>query len=343
MKKYIIITAFIALFLGCKDSKKEELTVFEKQMEAENHPGKKLMETNCYVCHSPSASQKDRVGPPMIAIKRHYLSPETTKEDFTKALQAWIKNPNEKEAKMFGAVKRFGVMPKQVFPEETIKQIAEYMYDFDIDVPEWFQEHFKGEKKGNKSRNEGGRNREGKRMQANDQKPSKHKLKENFDTLPYGERGLKYALATKAVLGKNLMGTIQRKGTIEALAFCNEQAYPLTDSMSVVYNASIKRVSDKPRNEKNRTRGKELEYINAFKNDIKNHKEPVPIVAELENSIQVFYPITTNVMCLQCHGKPTDDIKTPILKKIRELYPNDKAIGYGVNEVRGLWNVTFDK
>ena len=29
-----------------------------------------------------------------------------------------------------------------------------------------------------------------------------------------------------AVLGKNLMGAIQNKGTLHALKFCNEQAYP---------------------------------------------------------------------------------------------------------------------
>ena len=70
--------------------------------------------------------------------------------------------------------------------------------------------------------------------------------------MPYAQRGLKYALTTKAVLGKNLMKTIQKKGTLEAVTFCNKQAYPLTDSMSLVHNAIIKRVTDQPRNPSNK-------------------------------------------------------------------------------------------
>ncbi|MFD1163970.1 Tll0287-like domain-containing protein [Hwangdonia seohaensis] len=169
------------------------------------------------------------------------------------------------------------------------------------------------------------------------------KAQSNFDTIAYHEKGLEYAFSTKAVLGKNLMGTIQKKGTIEALAFCNEKAYPLTDSMAVVHNATIKRVSDKPRNEANQANNKELTYIETFKKDIKNNIEPKPIVDELEDRVQVYYPITTNAMCLQCHGKPQEDLKMLTLQKVKKLYPNDKAIGYGVNEVRGIWSITFDK
>ena len=66
------------------------------------------------------------------------------------------------------------------------------------------------------------------------------------------ERGLKIALETKAVLGKNLMGKIQKEGTLAAFKFCNVKAIPLTDSMSIANNVNIKRVSDKPRNLKNK-------------------------------------------------------------------------------------------
>ena len=83
----------------------------------------------------------------MIAIKKHYINEGTTKEQFKVAMQEWIKNPTEENAKMFGAVKRFGVMPKQPFPEETINQIADYMFDYDIKQPKWFDEHFNNRKK----------------------------------------------------------------------------------------------------------------------------------------------------------------------------------------------------
>ena len=298
------------------------------------HPGKKLMETNCYVCHSPTASQEDRIGPPMIAIKKHYINENTTKEEFVNAMRAWVKNPIEENAKMFGAVRRFGVMPKTPYPEETIELISEYMFNNEIEQPEWFEEHFNAE------RGKGMKNGKGKGS-GNGKGAQKQQAQTNFEDLPYGERGLKYALATKAVLGKNLMGTIQKKGALEALTFCNEKAYSLTDSMSIAHNAEIKRVSDKPRNPQNQASSLELEYINAFKEVIANGQEPDPIVREIDTEVQVYYPITTNTMCLQCHGKPSENIKPEILKSLAELYPNDKAIGYDVNQVRGIWSIRF--
>ncbi len=330
-----ILTLLISVFiLSCNNSKNKDLSAFEKNMQANNHPGKKLMETNCYVCHSPTASHDDRIGPPMIAIKKHYIDDETTKEQFIADMKAWIKNPNETDAKMRGAVRRFGVMPKQAFPEETIEKIADYMYDFEIDQPEWFEDHFNEEKGKHNGNGQGKGMGKGKHQQ---------QAQTNYEDLPYGERGLKYALTTKAVLGKNLMGTIQKKGTLEALEFCNVKAYPLTDSMAVVHNASIKRVSDKPRNQKNKANSEELEYIKTFKTLVASEKEISPIVKETEDDVHVYYPIVTNTMCLQCHGKPETNIKTNVLKTLTLLYPEDKAKGYSENQVRGIWNVSFKK
>jgi len=145
-KRYGILLSFIVM-MSCNNSKKESYIVKNERPEINiTHPGKKLLETNCNICHSPTASHDERLGPPMIAIKKHYIDSETTKEDFINKIQSWIKNPNEEDAKMFGAVRRFGVMPKQSFPEETVKLIAEYLYDYDIEQPEWFEEHHRNEK-----------------------------------------------------------------------------------------------------------------------------------------------------------------------------------------------------
>tara|TARA_R110002049_G_scaffold85844_2_gene218258 strand:- start:1169 stop:1429 length:261 start_codon:yes stop_codon:yes gene_type:complete len=78
----------------------------------------------------------------MIAIKRRYIFKDTSKEEFIADMQNWIKNPNEKDAKMFGAEKRFGVMQKLPYPEEAIEKIAEYIYDYNIEQPAWFKEHY---------------------------------------------------------------------------------------------------------------------------------------------------------------------------------------------------------
>ncbi|MFD1615490.1 c-type heme family protein [Gelatiniphilus marinus] len=336
--KYFNIIKIFALVIisftvfNCNNSKKTNYVSVEKTEKEQTHPGKKLMEINCYVCHSSTASHENRIGPPMIAIKKHYINATTTKEEFIEAMQAWIKNPNANDAKMPGAIKRFGIMPKTPYPEKTIKQIADYMFDYDIEQPEWFEDHYNKERgmhdgKGNKRR-------KGK---------YKKQAETNFEKLPHAERGLKYALSTKTVLGKNLMGTIQKQGTLDALLFCNENAYPLTDSMSVVHNAIIKRVSDKPRNPNNQANKQELKHIKTYKQVVANNQEPNPFVKEEQDKVHVYYPIVTNTMCLQCHGKPNETIKTPVANKLKAMYPKDKAIGYEVSQVRGIWSVTFNK
>ncbi|TDU40460.1 uncharacterized protein DUF3365 [Gelidibacter sediminis] len=165
----------------------------------------------------------------------------------------------------------------------------------------------------------------------------------NFDTVSYADRGLKYALNTQAVLGNNLMKAIESSGTSGALTFCNEKAYPLTDSMAKLQKVNLKRVTDKPRNPDNQANAAELEHIETFKEIIANQELPNPMISESGGKVLVYYPILTNSMCLQCHGKPNKNIASSTLSKLKILYPEDKAIGYGVNEVRGLWSVTFHK
>jgi len=322
--RVIILIFIVSTVISCSNSKKDVYTAKTDldydSLSSTEHPGKKLLEQNCYVCHNPTTNEKDRIAPPMIAIKKHYITSTTTKSEFKNTLQKWIKNPNEKDAKMFGAVRRFGVMPKTPYPEETIEQIADYIFDHDIEQPAWFEDHYNKERRGMGK---------GKRMGMQKR-------------LTFEERGLKYALATKAELGKKLIGTIQKKGTLEALEFCNINAYQLTDSMSIVFKANIRRVSDKPRNPKNIASAKEYQYIQEFKTKIANNEEPQPIVVNTGNLANFYYPIVTNDLCLQCHGQPKKEIQPKILESLKTLYPDDKAIGYGIDEVRGIWSITLN-
>lgn len=159
----------------------------------------------------------------------------------------------------------------------------------------------------------------------------------------YAEIGSNYAKSTQAELGKNLMGAIQKDGTLGALKFCNVQAYALTDSMATLHNARIQRVSDKPRNPDNKANERELAHIQYFKNKISSGEKYNPIVENNHGVISFYSPITTNAMCLQCHGKPKEQITPENLTMLRKLYPEDKAVGYGENEVRGIWSIQFDE
>jgi hypothetical protein len=47
----------------------------------------------------------------------------------------------------------------------------------------------------------------------------------------------------------------------------------------------------------------------------------------------------TNDLCLNCHGEPGQDITAETLRAINTHYPEDKAIGYRANQLRGIWVV----
>ena len=150
-------------------------------------------------------------------------------------------------------------------------------------------------------------------------------------------------MSTKQQLGKNLMNAIKTKGTPNAIAFCNVHAYPITDSLAKIYNLSIKRVTDKPRNIDNMANEAELAHIETFKNALAEGKELESIVNETDEMVNFYYPIVTNGMCLQCHGEPNKEIDEATLTQLNKLYPDDKARGYALGQVRGIWSISWKK
>ncbi len=163
------------------------------------------------------------------------------------------------------------------------------------------------------------------------------------NTISFKEKGMKYALKAKGVLGKNLINAISSKGTANAMSFCNEKAYHLTDSVAKSLNVHIKRVSDRYRNPSNKANSDELAYIKIAKKQLTDGEKVLPEIQEIDDKVVGYYPIISNSMCLQCHGNPSKEIEKNTFLKINELYPNDLAIGYSSNELRGVWVVTMPK
>ena len=159
----------------------------------------------------------------------------------------------------------------------------------------------------------------------------------------YLETGQNLALSTKSALGKNLIAALGEKGAAGAVEFCNTKAIPITDSMSAVLNAKIKRVSDKPRNPSNMANTEELIYINAWKKGKARGEQHPPLMAERDGKMVGYFPIVANQMCLQCHGKPKVDINAETLNALAKLYPEDKATGYSDMDLRGIFVVEMEK
>lgn len=320
MKKIILGLFVVAIAISlnsCQNTEKTKTTeIVKNEASFETlQKGFDILESNCFTCHSPQGSQADRIAPPMIAVKKHYIDEKTNKEEFVNDIVSFVLNPNEGSSKMPGAIEKFNLMPQLGYSKEQLTAVAEYLYETEIEQPEWFQKHYEEEHQ---------------------------KYTSQEKEVPAIEQGQKLAMQTKSVLGKNLMGTIKAEGTDAALEFCNIEAFPLIDSMSTFLNAKIKRVSDKPRNENHMANAEELEYILAAKNTLANNETVKGAIKEVDDKMIAYYPITTNTMCLQCHGATETQIKPSTMNLLSKLYPKDKATGYGENELRGIWVVEFD-
>ncbi len=307
-----ILVALLSFEIACTKPNDSKATTEETIIDStELAQGFQLLESGCFACHSPAGNHDDRVAPPMIAVKKHYIDEQTSKEEFTKDLVTFVLDPNEEHSKMPGALKKFGLMPKLNFNEEQLGLIAQYIYETEIEAPEWFEQHYKEERKKNRGADK------------------------NLSPI---KRGLNYVMATKSVLGKNLLGTIKAEGADKAVEFCNLNAINLTDSMSKTQNVHINRMSDQPRNPNNLAKEPFLSKILEYKGQLKEGKELKGGSLLYNEKEYTYFPIVTNKMCLQCHGNKTQ-INKKTLAKINSLYPEDKAKNYKENELRGIWTV----
>jgi len=159
--------------------------------------------------------------------------------------------------------------------------------------------------------------------------------------ISYQEKGMEYAMATQAALGKALQSKMQEEGIQGAIGFCKVEALPITDSLSGKFGVDISRITDKPRNPVNEANAEEMKFISKIKSELGTGQPPEPLVVRQGDDTNFYYPILTNTMCLKCHGSPEADIQPRVLGIIAELYPEDQATGYGNNQFRGLWKVSF--
>lgn len=156
------------------------------------------------------------------------------------------------------------------------------------------------------------------------------------------ELGNKITSETFQGLSSELMKSINQGGLESAIDYCNVNALPITSNFETTYNVKIKRVGTKIRNEKNKADEMEAEVIKMFQSNIDNKKDTNPVVMKIGDNYHYFNYIRTKAMCLNCHGNKGETLKESVYNKILEKYPNDQAIGYKENDLRGVWHVIFN-
>lgn len=145
-------------------------------------------------------------------------------------------------------------------------------------------------------------------------------------------------------LGKTLKQQLESSGTESALSVCKDVA----PAMSAQYsndNRIVKRVSLKPRNNTIGVADEwEANQLKQFDMAATSGKPAAEIETHAVTNekdgrwFRYMKAIPTQPMCLQCHGG-ADNIKPTVQTLLKQLYPNDLAVGYKVGEIRGAISV----
>ena len=135
------------------------------------------------------------------------------------------------------------------------------------------------------------------------------------------------------------MQGLQHNNLKKALKYCNKEVKQLVSKVNEK-GFSIKRVSLKPRNKNNYPNLYEKEILEKFnKLSLKENKNLIlennKIIKDKNNNkFENKKTILIKEVFLNCHGSNINDY---LKKEIQNIYPDDKAINYKLNDIRGAF------
>jgi hypothetical protein len=141
-----------------------------------------------------------------------------------------------------------------------------------------------------------------------------------------------------------LIKEIQTHGIVSAVSVCSDTAQLLTNNYGISKGIYIKRVSFKNRNPMNVPDEFETKVLKMFeelhsKNQIKPETEYVELIEENGISkVRYMKPILVQPECLNCHGAE-EQISPQVKDVINKIYPDDKAKGYQMGDLRGAVSI----
>jgi len=160
------------------------------------------------------------------------------------------------------------------------------------------------------------------------------------ETIELGKKSSKILLET---LDKNIKKHMEKDGVMKAFDFCSEEAFNITKKINKTTpkNVKIKRISFKYRSPANAPKSDEAIVLESFESMIKANKVlPRYLVKKVDSLTYKYYKplIIKDKSCLECHGKVYKNID--LRRKVAEIYPLDRAIGYEMGDLRGAVVVT---
>jgi len=144
-------------------------------------------------------------------------------------------------------------------------------------------------------------------------------------------------------LQTQLKANLKKGGTVQAATFCSSKAQSITHEINVSFakETTVHRTSLKYRNSDNSPKSDEREVLESMQKDFDAGKAlPELIVKKIyDDTYKVYKPIyISKDVCLKCHGD-VSTLDTKTYDVIKEHYPNDKARGYKMGDLRGAFVV----
>ncbi len=140
-----------------------------------------------------------------------------------------------------------------------------------------------------------------------------------------------------------LKGALATSGPVGAISFCHDQAPQIAADISRSSGWAVGRTSLRIRNASSTPDNYEAKVMEEFSARIAKGEAVADLIkAEVveENGGKVFRfvkAIPTTEVCLTCHGA---NIKPEIKAKLDELYPGDKATGFNLGDMRGVFTLS---
>ncbi|GAB4107817.1 hypothetical protein GCM10028791_02640 [Echinicola sediminis] len=160
------------------------------------------------------------------------------------------------------------------------------------------------------------------------------------------EWGNEISQAAQEELMAKLTKALEEQGPEGAVAFCQVEALPSLKAVSDKFGVSVRRVSHDYRNPVDRPTEEEEMLLQAYEYNEEKGMASKPNVQEIKNGEVLLYTKPIKIpgeLCLNCHGEPGKDIAEGTLKKLQELYPEDKAKGHKIGDLRGMWSIAIPK
>ena len=141
-------------------------------------------------------------------------------------------------------------------------------------------------------------------------------------------------------LGATLLSALGTDGPVEAIGTCSVEASPIAARLSEQAGASVGRTASRLRNPDNAPDADARAMLAAFERDLAAGATAPPehFESRPDGSARYMSAIVTQPLCVTCHGS---DIAPEVAAAITERYPEDRATGFAVGELRGAFIVEW--